>query len=353
MKEIFKIENLDHFGRGIARYNNMPIFISNALIGEEVEASFTMSKKYGVGKTVNILNRSKERVNPICKYYDICGGCDLQHMDYNEQLRFKENKIKELINKFLKLDIKVNSIVSSSKIWNYRNKITLHNNSYYKKNSKELIKIDECKLVKKEINDYLVKNKTNVVKCFNNKICVDEGYTNLGNYKFRISKDSFFQVNDEMTLKLYDKIKSYCKKSDNVLDLYCGVGSIGIYISDCVNSVLGIEINKNSIKDAIYNKEINNIKNIDFICSDVSKNINKINSNLVIVDPPRAGLEGNSIKDILNIDPETIIYVSCDPATLMRDLKILSEYYEIIEITPFDMFPQTYHVETISLLKKI
>ena len=167
--------------------------------------------------------------------------------------------------------------------------------------------------------------------------------------------NSFFQVNDYQTKNLYDKVVEYASLNNNeiVLDLYCGTGTIGIYLSGHAKEVIGVEVNKDAIKDANINKKINNVENISFIC-DTTSNINEIvnkNIDVVIVDPPRSGLDKNTINYILKNNIKKVIYVSCDPMTLMRDLNILKEMYDIKEITPFDMFPHTYHVECVTMLK--
>ena len=175
----------------------------------------------------------------------------------------------------------------------------------------------------------------------------------IGQYNFLVSPDSFFQVNDEICIKLYKKIKSYIEQDKNILDLFCGTGTIGIFVNEN-NKVLGVEINKNAIIDANQNKKINDINNIEFLCGDSGKTIQNINfkPDIVIVDPPRSGLDKISINNIIKLNPQKIIYVSCDPMTLVRDLNELSNSFEVEEITPFDMFPNTNHVECIALLIK-
>ena len=149
----------------------------------------------------------------------------------------------------------------------------------------------------------------------------------------------------------YSKIKEYVGTNNNVLDLYCGTGSISIFVSEN-NNVLGVEINKYAIEDAKENAKLNNIKNINFICGESGKELEniKFNPDVVIVDPPRSGLSKDAIKNILKINTNKLIYVSCDPMTFVRDLSMLNEKYEIVEITPFDMFPNTKHVECLCLL---
>ena len=169
-----------------------------------------------------------------------------------------------------------------------------------------------------------------------------------------ISPDSFFQVNTLQAEKLYSKVKEYLGNSNNVLDLYCGTGTIGIYVSDITQSVLGIEINKYAVKDANENKKINNINNIEFICGDSEKVPYKINRKFdsVIVDPPRSGLGEKVVQQLLKINPKKIVYVSCDPITLARDINYLSSNYELVNISLVDMFPNTHHIECVTLLEK-
>lgn len=385
---IVEIEKLDHFGRGIAKVNNVPIFVENALIDEEVETLITKEKKnYMEGIVSKYLKKSPLRMESKCPYYDKCGGCDLLHLSYDEQLKFKENKVKEIIKKFSGLEC-VKDIVAS-KQFNYRNKITLQVNKdigYFKKRTNDIIAIDKCLLVDDKINKIIAElknvdvskinkivirvtnlesmvvfygNITNKINLdvdtiiVNNKVIKGNGYIkeNINGLNFIISPTSFFQVNNIGMINIYNKVLDYID-GGNVLDLYCGTGTIGIYVSKKANKVLGIELNKEAVKDALFNKKINNINNIDFISGDVGIILfkNNFKADIVIVDPPRAGLDSNSINNIIKIKPNKIIYVSCDPVTLARDLNILKEHYDVLEITPFDMFSNTYHVECVCLL---
>ena len=190
-----------------------------------------------------------------------------------------------------------------------------------------------------------IKNNGNFVLVYGD----ESMYEVLGEYKYLISPDSFFQVNINTCMKLYSKIKDYVGVNKKVLDLYCGTGAIGIFVNDN-NEVLGVELNKFAIEDANKNKELNNLKNVDFICGDSAIDIKDFNPNIVIVDPPRSGLSKKTIDNIIKMSPNKIIYVSCDPMTLVRDLNVLSEKYNIDEVTPFDMFPNTMHVECLTIL---
>ncbi len=176
----------------------------------------------------------------------------------------------------------------------------------------------------------------------------------IGDKEFIISYSSFFQINRKLTKRLYDEVLKTVKnkKPNKVLDLYCGTGTIGIYISDFAKEIIGIDNNGSNILDANKNKKLNKVNNIEFICDKVENRIDTFkNIDLIIVDPPRAGLDNKTKEYLQKIKSKTIIYVSCDPVTLSRDLKELNESYIINYIKPFNMFPKTYHVECVCVLK--
>lgn len=394
----YKIEKLDNFGRGISHINNKIVFISDALEDEVVDATTTYSnKKFDEAKVNEIIKVSRMRIKPICPYFDICGGCNLLHMNYDDQLKFKYNKVKDIIFKYLKEDIKVNDVIYSNQ-FNYRNKASFEVKEklcYKMRKSTNLVDINYCYLLDKNINDIVhVLNNLNLKNINNITIRTGEedimviisgnptqeiidvlkekarsiyvndklvyGKSNIvskiGNYEFFVSDKSFFQVNKYNVKNLYDKVLEYAELTgnENILDLYCGTGTIGIYLSKYAKSVIGIEVNEQAIFDANVNKNKNNIENISFIC-DTTSNINNIVNNdfdVIIVDPPRSGLDKNTINFLINSKAKRIVYVSCDIMTLVRDLNILKQDYDIREITPVDMFPNTYHVETVCILER-
>ena len=361
-----KIEKLDNFGRGIAFINKKICFIDNALPDEIVDIEILKEKKkYLEAKVIKYITTSNKRIDVDCPYYDRCGGCQLRHLSYEEENIYKENKVKELLQHIGNINPRINKIVYGNE-YNYRNKVTLHNkdNKIGKNNlkSNEIIEIKECKILDERINKELDKINSNndeiIIKTINDSknisINNETIITNIGNKNYYLSKDSFFQVNKYLTKELYDLVKKAIdKKYNNCLDLYCGTGTIGIYISDLVSNIIGIDYNESNINDAIRNKEINNVDNIEFICNKVENCIDKFNNiDLVIVDPPRSGLDKKTIEYLKIINSKKIIYVSCDPATLSRDLKELNTNYNIVEVTPVNMFPRTYHVETVSVLNR-
>lgn len=391
------IEKLDNKGRGICFINNKITFVENALPGEDVDVEIiNEKKKYNEARVIKYNKKVSDRACINCEYYGICGGCSLLHMDIGKELEFKIKKVEDILKKFGGIEYKIEEIISPN-IYNYRNKATFQVNKklgYFKKRTNDLIEIDNCLLVDERINKIikqikkfdLINIEQIVIRTSQNEIMliikstgkIDDnligldvdsivinkkgiykiikgpGYIieELGEYKFIVQPDSFFQVNSEAAKMLYDKVLEFAslKGSEKVLDLYCGTGTIGSYISKYADSVLGVEINKYAIEDAIKNKKLNHIRNIDFICSDAN-NIDLTGFDIVIVDPPRSGLDSKTKEYLKTINPKKIVYVSCDPVTLARDLKDLSEKYEVKDISLVNMFPRTEHVETICLLK--
>ncbi len=213
------------------------------------------------------------------------------------------------------------------------------------------------KTIVKNIN---TKN-TNVILGNENIVLYGDGYIydKLGEYTFKISPMSFYQVNPVQTEILYSEaIKgANIQKEDIVLDLYCGIGTIGIYASKFAKQVYGIEIIEQAIEDAKENAKENHVENIEFICGDVEKALadlldnKKVQPNVILVDPPRRGLDNTTIQNILKVQPQKLVYISCNPATMVRDLKQLEEKYEIKGMQPVDMFPFTSHVECVAVLQ--
>lgn len=395
-----KIEKLDHFGRGICYIDGKICFVEDTLPGEEVKVKITLEKKkYMLGRVKDFYNVSSDRVDDVCPYKDKCGGCDLSHLSYKMENEYKCLKVKEILKKYADVDEVLVEDVSFGEEYNYRNKITLHGDhniiGYYKKNSNDIVPINKCLLVDEKINHII--NVINMMSSDNEykdiiiRVSNDseevlisitgkvKGYEVLedlcdsliindevikgercimsfvGEKKFIISDKGFFQVNKTLTERLYNEVLNIVKevKPKKVLDLYCGCGTIGIYISDYVDAVVGVEVFKESIENAKKNKKLNNCHNIRFICDKVENVIDNIkdNTDLVIVDPPRGGLDKTSIDVLLSMNVNNLIYVSCDPVTLARDIKLLKEKYDVVSVKPFNMFSKTYHVECVCLLK--
>ena len=391
-----KIEKLDNFGRGITYLNNKICFVENAYPEEIVEIEIVKeNKKIIEAKTIKVITKSNNRVESKCPYSNICGGCNFSNLKYEEELIYKTEKVKDLISKYTGL---TNIVEDTNYIneYNYRNKIILHgkNNKLglYEENTNNIVEINECLLVNNKINEIIkilkeenisieealiktsndekevlvsIKGKINNIDKLKDKCTVliinDELkttnssiITNIGKYKFYESEKSFFQINKDLTEKLYDEALKIVEKvkPNKLLDLYCGTGTIGIYVSEFSNEIIGIDYNKSNINDANKNKELNNLNNISFICDKVENQIDNFKDiDMIIVDPPRKGLDQKT-KEYLNIiKAKHLVYISCDLITFSRDINDLLENYEVEYIKPFNMFPKTYHVENVAYLK--
>lgn len=392
-----KVEDINHQGYGIIRVNNRVVFVKDVIPGDIVDIEIIKNyKNYSLAEVVNFISRSSEHDSVKCKYYGLCGGCQISHIKHDSQLDFKRNKVKNIFDKYLGVDI--NPEIISVNSYNYRNKVVFHVEDnrigFYREGTNKLITVDKCLLLDDRINELIklfykldltyiekimvrttsrevmvvfygyidkidiLKDKVDSIILINikEKLLHGKSYIKeqINDLKFIISYDSFFQVNTDAMIKLYDKVVEYANptKEDSVLDLYCGTGTIGIYLSKYCKEVLGIEIVENAIRDANINKELNNASNVSFVCGDVGKIINNsYKQDILVVDPPRNGLDKKTRKVILDNEYNKIVYVSCDPMTLVRDLRELSLKYDIKDITLVDMFPNTYHVESVVLLE--
>ncbi len=382
----------DHFGRGIGKKDNKVYFIDKALPSEVVDISITNNKKnYCEGKINRIISESKDRIKPICPFYDKCGGCNFLHTTYEKEKEFKLEKGKELLGK-------IDNYYDTKEL-NYRNKVTLHvkNNKLglYEEKSKTIVEINYCYLLNENINKVIkdlnnidlskyeieriiIKNNQDqllmdidreVNKSFidsfdyvdtiisNNKIVKGNGYIEemIDNKIFKITSNAFFQVNKYGLENINKIIKNFLKdkKLNKVLDLYSGTSLWGILISDYVKDVVSIEINKEACLNAKDNIKKNNVKNIKVINDDVKNHIDKFkNIDLVVVDPPRSGLDKKTRDYLKVINSKHIIYISCDMKTLQRDLEELKEKYNIKETNLVDMFRGTYHCESIVIMER-
>ncbi|MBQ3408250.1 MAG: 23S rRNA (uracil(1939)-C(5))-methyltransferase RlmD [Clostridia bacterium] len=430
-------------GEGIAKIDNFAIFIEGAIKGEKCKILIVkVNSSHAFGKLLEIIEPSEYRCQPDCETYKRCGGCNLRHIEYDETLNIKQEKVQNLVNKTLDNKIEVKKTLGMGNPYNYRNKAiypvgTDKNGQIvfgvYAKRTHEIIPLKECMIQKDisyEIASFIIEqmkkfgvtaynenNKkglvrhiitkvgiqtdeimvilvingkempyeltianniidefpnvktvvkninirnTNVIMGNKNEAIVGRGYITdvLGDFIFKISPMSFYQVNPIQAEALYNIgiEKAKITKDDLVCDLYCGIGTIGIFASKFAKKVYGIEIVEQAIEDARANAKLNKVNNIDFICGDVEEAFEelikkeKVKPDVVIVDPPRKGLDENTINNILKLNVGRVIYISCNPATMVRDLKMMEDKYEIEEIQPVDMFPYTSHVECVALM---
>ena len=434
-----KCTDISSEGKGVVKNKQDIIFCDGLFPDEEADIEI-LYQRAGVlfGKVKQLHTISKDRIQPKCKICTSCGGCQYQQINYQAQLKFKTNRVKNAIKRIAKIDTKVNDCIGAKHPYNYRNKIQVpfakdkKGNvvyGFYKENSHQIIPTKECaiedkraasilwdikELIKKmniptynEDNgkgilryvlirtsyhynelmvvlvtsvlnfpgqrnfiDALIKlhpeittivenvnsRHTNVILGNKEKILYGPGFIkdSILGLTFEISPYSFFQVNPEQVEVLYKTALNLIdiNKNQTVLDAYSGVGTIGLIASKNAKKVISVEIVKDAHKNAIENAKRNNINNIEFHCGDAGEFIQSYDGDLdiVIMDPPRKGSDENFLSTLINKKIPQIIYISCDPETLARDLEYLSSHYKVNYIQPVDMFPMTAHVETICAL---
>ena len=431
-------------GEGIGYYKRQAIFVDNAMVGEEVEVEITEVKDgFAYGVVTKFKKKSPNRIEPKCPYYEKCGGCQLQHISYEEQLVQKREIVKEAFDRYFdgdKQDIVIFPTIKADDPWHYRNKTQLpvrHDGEkvvcgMYAKNSNRLVYIDSCLIeeeiisnVMKDVLAFLTKSNIDVynprfrqgslryvvLRGFNETkevqatfVLMNEDkriikaisniqkeipliksvfYTinsdpksieiisgkcilvsgkekiegRLGHLKFEISPDSFFQLNLKQTIKLYDKIREVAKLTKDMViaDLYCGIGSIGLYLANDVKKVYGVDNNESNIKNAKEFAKLNNITNSEFYYSNVLTFLESLKKkgvtlDAIIVDPPRRGMELAILNYLQKSKIKKIIYVSCNPSTLVKNLNHLQRSYIIESVHPLDMFPNTSNIESITTL---
>lgn len=413
--DIYHIERLGAFGEGIAKREGKTVFIKGALTGEEVIAAVSLTKKsFDIAELKNVVTPSPYRVKPKCKYFGVCGGCGLQHLEYAEQLRLKQRSVVETVKKVGGIDIEIPSIIASDKIFGYRNKLSFpvcgKNIGLYTENSHDIVNIDDCILQrpwnaplikalrnfmrdhgldgKNEIRHIVAREKENSlaitlvayrkidVAAFadylpfenfalflnvnskpNNVILGDEFYciASKGTPP-SFHPASFYQVNDFIADRLYAEVAE-CVKGGTVIDAYCGAGDLTLNLASAAKRVIGIDICAEAVEEAKEKARKRHILNADFYCGDCKKLLPRLvsecNDGTLLFDPPRKGLAPETTEFVKHLSPPTIVYISCNPATLARDLNLLSDDYSIKSIKLFDMFPNTPHVETLVVLSRL
>ena len=434
-------------GAGVCRLLGRAVFVEQALMGEIWEVLILKVTSSAVfGKGVKLIQASPERISPACPIFGKCGGCDLMHMSYEEELRFKLARVNDAICHVAGLDFRIEEIIGADEgnTLRYRNKAILavgqdENGKavtgFFRERSHTIVPAPDC-LIQTELSvrcaaalrDFMDKTSTTaydektgkgqlrhiftrcsrnfpqsvacivsarglhentdeLIRCMREKcpeltgivLCINKtaGNTVLGGdfhtlwgseviedelcgLRFKISPMSFYQINPLQAEKLYMRALDYASPdgAGTVLDLYCGTGTISLCLARGAKYVYGAEIEPSSVENARQNAEANGIKNVEFILGDAAvaaKTFSQsgVMPDAVVVDPPRKGLSAEVIDEICTMSPARVVYVSCDPATLARDLKIFAERgFSLKEGTAVDMFPKTAHVETVVLMSR-
>ena len=449
------VDRIAFGGKGLCRVDGMAVFVDKAVPGDKVAARIVKKKKsYAEARVLKLIEASPDRVEAPCPYSGICGGCKWQFLDYQRQLDYKQEHVREALSHIgLVNDVLVHPTIPSERVFNYRNKMEfscaerrwllpeelgrddvdtgmalgLHVPGTFFKvldieacllqpdmgnqilsdvrrfiRSSEwpvyglrshegfwrflvlrhsvaldhwmvnIVTKTENKAAVQPLADHLYEKYENVVSVVNNitarksgvaigeresLLCGEEVLIDhIGERTFELSANSFFQTNSLGAGRLYETAKEYAGLTgmECVVDLYCGAGTIAIYLADMAREVVGMEIVESAVADARRNCQRNGIRNCRFIHGDIRHTLPQAGEcpDVMIIDPPRAGMHPDVVKQVLSLAPEKIVYVSCNPATLSRDVATLKEAYQIVEVQPVDMFPHTYHIEAVAKLRK-
>ncbi|MFY0652565.1 MAG: 23S rRNA (uracil(1939)-C(5))-methyltransferase RlmD [Cyclobacteriaceae bacterium] len=451
------IENIAAEGKSIARHEGQVVFVKEAVPGDIVDVRVTRKKKSHLeGYPVAYHSLSDQRTEPFCKHFGSCGGCKWQHLNYDSQVKFKEQQVLDAIERIGKVEVAdTRPILKSEKTSLYRNKLEftfsnkrwltkeeIDSNEELERNAlgfhvprlfDKIIDIEECHLmqeptnaIKNEIRSYAlehglkffdIREKSGLLRTVMMRITdigevmvliqffdqnqeeIDDLMNHLkekfpeidsllyvinqkgndtfhdldvitfsgkdhiieemGTLKFKIGSKSFYQTNSTQAHNLYKIVADFAnfQGDELVYDLYTGTGTIANFCAGQAKKVIGIEYVPEAIEDAKVNSQFNNIDNTDFFAGDMKDLLDDDfvskhgKPDLVITDPPRAGMHDNVVNMLLKLSPKKIVYVSCNPATQARDLNLMSEQYDVTKMQPVDMFPHTHHVENVVLLE--
>jgi tRNA/tmRNA/rRNA uracil-C5-methylase (TrmA/RlmC/RlmD family) len=363
------IHDIAFGGEGVGRTDDFVVFVPFVIVGETVEAEITEVKKnFARAKLLHVITPSPERVEPPCQYFTRCGGCQYQHMDYATQLQMKQKQIADLFERVGKISRDVVApVLPCPSPYGYRNRIMIRSqwNGPAKKLEIGFIRsdrpfvedIEECKIAEPALNEQIKHVRAHPPHKGGIKVVLRVQPEN-----WEVPPDSFFQNNFFLLPKLVETVREFLQASGakHLVDLYCGVGFFGIEAAGTVESFVGVEYDKLAIAAARKNAASRNIQNGEFIAAKVEEALPELlkkfspENTAVILDPPRKGCRPETLELLRQTRPAQVIYVSCHPATMARDLNILCAdgVFELVRVQPLDMFPQTQHVECVADLHR-
>jgi len=363
------IHDLAFGGEGVGRIDEFVVFVPFVITGETVEARIIEVKKnFARAKLLRVITPSPERVTPECRYFTQCGGCQYQHVSYTEQLRVKHKQISDLFERVGKISPeKVAPVAPCPAPYHYRNRIMIRSQwngpakkleiGFIRADNNFVQDIEECKIAEPSLNEQITHVRANPPPRGGLKVVL-----RVQPEDWEVPKDSFFQNNFFLLPKLVETVKSFLKDSGarHLIDLYCGVGFFGIEAAGAVESFVGVEYDQMAIKAARQNAASRKINNGEFVAAkseDTLPSLLKkfpVDQTAVLLDPPRKGCWPSLLELLRTTRPAQVIYVSCHPATMARDLNILCAdgVFELARVQPLDMFPQTQHVECVADLRR-
>ncbi len=390
MTEIIDLEltAMTHGGRALGRHDGRPFFVPSGIPGERVLARVTQDKRsYAFAEIVDVIREAPERTAPRCFHFGVCGGCHWQHIDYAAQLRFKRDVVVEQMARIGGLrDAVVHPTIASPDPWLYRSHATFHVASagrlgFVGSDDRTVIPLDECHIIRPELGEWLDSLRSEHFKrgervrlqigSGGERLIARSGGRNgepddeasiasaervhyaVKERQFQVTGGSFFQVNLPQAETLVDLVLDRLALSggERVLDLYSGVGLFTAFLAERAGQVTAVEIYAPAVRDAEIN--LAGFANVDLRVGTIEAALPPGQVDAAVIDPPRAGMKPQALVALVERAPGKIVYVSCDPATLARDARRLVESgYRLIDVQPVDMFPQTYHVESVAAFEK-
>jgi tRNA/tmRNA/rRNA uracil-C5-methylase (TrmA/RlmC/RlmD family) len=327
-------------GEGVARLaDGRVVFVAGGARGDICEIAITKEQpKSCRAEITRICEPSPYRIEPDCPAYPMCGGCDFRHITYEEELRAKLRRVNAALERIGGTSVRAGEILSTGQTDGYRNRAVLHTaggkTGFYRAGSHEIVPVDRCRLL--DAGAGIVTGKV----------------YDLDGLLYTVSPGVFFQVNTGAALLLCQKAREYAAltQEETLVDLYCGAGTFTLFLGRDAGFALGVENSGEAIKDARANAAGNGLENIEFIHADAAKwDAGGLRPDCVTVDPPRKGLSADAVRKLPELSPRRIVYISCDPATMARDIKLL-DGYTLQRLCAVDMFPRTANVECVALL---
>jgi tRNA/tmRNA/rRNA uracil-C5-methylase (TrmA/RlmC/RlmD family) len=381
-----RIDNLTNEGKGVARVDGWVVFVPFALPGELVRCRiFRNHKNYSDSDLLSVIEASPERVLPVCRLFGTCGGCQYQHLAYEKQVEWKRRQVEELLHHMAKIEHRVSPVITSPQQYGYRSKITPHFHrpkdgavgeiGFLRVGTRNsMVDVDLCPIAMPPLNEALTRVReaaragsfkngaTLLLRAAENGVLTRADATaieHIGRMKFEFQAGDFFQNNPFILPEFvgYAVRKAKASGAKYLVDAYCGSGLFGICAASEFQEVLGVEISETAVQKAAHNAELNGLTNCRFLAADATAIFAQVphagSDTVVIIDPPRAGCSVEFLQQLFHFRPRLVVYVSCNPATQMRDLVQFTEAgYQLGEVQPFDLFPQTKHLECVMTLQK-
>ena len=363
-----RIHDIAFGGEGVARIDEFVVFVPFVVVGEEVEVEIVeMKKRFARANLIRVIEPSPERVQPECRYFGDCGGCQYQHLEYSAQLKVKWKQISDLFSRIGGISHgAIDPVAPCQQPYGYRNRIMIRsqwdkfkqglNIGFIRTDNRLVVDIDECKIAEPDLQPELLRVREHPPPKGGIKVTL-----RVAPKDWELPRDSFFQNNFHMLPTLIETARDAVRRSGirYLVDAYCGVGFFSIELADLVNQFAGVELDLRAIQAARKNAANRGITNGEYLPGRTEALLSKLLEKFtprdtgVILDPPRKGCAQEIIQLLRDVRPSQVIYVSCNPATLARDTGLLCDggAFRLERVSPLDMFPQTQHVECVADLR--